>query len=109
MTKKKIFSSAMMYSTNPEAIQVEEPEEENTLVPEQQVLKVIVDSKHRSGKVVTLVNGYIGKQEDLELLGKLLKVKCGTGGSAKDKQIIIQGDCKTKVIQYLQQLKYKVK
>ena len=71
--------------------------------------KLALDSKHRAGKVVTLITGFIGKQEDLEILGKNLKTKCGTGGSAKDAQIIIQGDYKVKVVQLLQQLKYKVK
>lgn len=109
MTKKKIFTGGVVYSTDPNVLHEASIEEQETLLPEQQTLKVSVDSKHRSGKIVTLVNGFVGKTEDLESLGKLVKTKCGSGGSVKDQQIIIQGDHKAKVIQLLQQLKYKVK
>jgi translation initiation factor 1 len=109
MNKKKIFTGGLVFSTNPDAFREEEVEEQATLPPEQQQLKVTLDSKHRAGKVVTLVSGFVGTQDDLETLGKTLKTKCGTGGSAKDAQIIIQGDYKAKVFQLLQQLKYKVK
>ena len=109
MNKKKVFTGGFVFSTNPDAFKEEAFEEQETLLPEQQQLKVALDSKHRAGKVVTLITGFIGKQEDLEILGKNLKTKCGTGGSAKDAQIIIQGDYKVKVVQLLQQLKYKVK
>ncbi|GBL35715.1 uncharacterized protein sll0546 [Filimonas sp.] len=109
MNKKKVFTGGLVFSTNPDAFRVEEVEEQATLPPEQQQLKVTLDSKHRAGKVVTLVSGFVGTQDDLETLGKTLKTKCGTGGSAKDAQIIIQGDYKAKVFQLLQQLRYKVK
>lgn len=109
MSKKINFSGGLVYSTNPDILKPEEVEEQETLAPEKQRLKVSLDSKQRAGKVVTLVSGFIGTQQDLEQLGKTLKTKCGTGGSAKDGFIIIQGDYKLKVIQYLQQLKYNVK
>ena len=102
MNKKKVFTGGFVFSTNPDAFKEEAFEEQETLLPEQQQLKVSLDSKHRAGKVVTLITGFIGKQEDLEILGKNLKTKCGTGGSAKDAQIIIQGDYKVKVVQLLQ-------
>ncbi len=109
MNKKKVFTGGLVFSTNPDAYKEEDVEEQATLPAEQQQLKVTLDSKHRAGKVVTLVTGFVGTQDDLEILGKTLKTKCGTGGSAKEAQIIIQGDYKTKVVQVLQQLKYKVK
>lgn len=98
-----------VYSTNPDAFPKEDLPEEETLPPQQQRLRVLLDSKHRAGKIVTLVDGFIGREADLESLGKTLKTKCGTGGSVKDRQIIIQGDYKARVIQFLQQLKYHVK
>lgn len=109
MSKKINFTGGLVYSTNPEALNEEVVEEQATLTPDKQLLKVSLDSKQRAGKLVTLVTGFIGTKDDLESLGKVLKTKCGTGGSAKDGQIIIQGDYKLKVVQFLQQLKYKVK
>ncbi|MEP7169054.1 MAG: translation initiation factor [Bacteroidota bacterium] len=110
MSKKiKIFNS-IVYSTNPDF------REENlskaaqtTLLPHQQDLRVMRNSKHRGGKTVTLVTGYIGKEEDLKELGKLLKTKCGTGGTVKDGEIIIQGDFREKVFTFLTEANYKVK
>ena len=77
------------------------------LPPEKQKLRVMTDSKQRAGKTVTLVNQFSGSETDLEALCKVLKSKCGTGGSAKDGHIIIQGDCKDKVIGILKDLGYK--
>jgi translation initiation factor 1 len=73
-----------------------------------QKLRIKLDTKQRAGKVVTLIEGFKGKESDAEILGKLLKTKCGTGGSVKDNIILIQGDYKNKVLQLLQQLQYKV-
>jgi len=85
-----------------------EPESE-TLPPQKQDLRVTLDKKQRKGKKVTLVTGFIGNENDLKELGKLLKTKCGAGGSAKDNEIIIQGDFREKVMELLQKEGYKVK
>ena len=74
-----------------------------------QQLIVSIDKKQRKGKTVTLIEGFIGKTEDLEALAKLLKTKCGVGGSAKDGEIVIQGDFKQKVKEILEKEGYKVK
>ncbi|UPK70149.1 translation initiation factor [Chitinophaga filiformis] len=110
MSKKKTNTGGIVYSTDPDFRQESnEPEETDTLPPAQQQLRVKLDTKQRAGKVVTLVDGFIGKTEDLEKLGKELKTKCGTGGSAKDGQILIQGDYKEKVVKWLQDWGYKAK
>ena len=99
--KNKPDVKGFVYSTDPN-FQFE-PENENieTLAPSQQLLRVRLDTKHRAGKAVTLVTGFIGKEENLEELGKKIKSFCGTGGSAKDAEIIIQGDQRDKVMQWL--------
>jgi translation initiation factor 1 len=96
-----------VYSTDPN-FRFENEEEQNaeTLSAKQQKLKIRLDTKHRGGKAVTLVEGFIGKEEDLEDLGKKLKNYCGTGGSAKDGEIIIQGDQRDKVLQWFQKNGY---
>jgi translation initiation factor 1 len=109
MSKKKFDTGGLVYSTDPNFSVEEEKEEQETLSISEQKLKVKLDTKQRAGKVVTLVEGFIGKLSDLENLGKQLKTKCGTGGSAKDGQIIIQGDYKIKVIENLQKMGYSVK
>lgn len=96
-----------MYSTNPDYhYETENEEEESTLMPSQQKLRVQLDRKNRGGKVVTLVTGFIGTEDDLKELGKLLKFKCGVGGSAKDGEIIVQGDFKQKVVDLLKKEGY---
>ena len=109
MSKKQWNQTGpFLYSTNPELMKESTHEEEETLPPAQQKLKVKLDTKARGGKVVTMIEGFVGKLEYLEILGKLLKTKCGTGGSVKEGNILIQGDYKNKVVQLLQQLQYKV-
>lgn len=103
MAAKKFNSlSGLVYSTDPN-FKIEEEQTENveTLLPAQQKLKVRLDKKHRAGKMVTLVDGFIGKEADREEIGKKLKTFCGTGGSVKDGEIIVQGDNRDKVLQWL--------
>lgn len=110
MSKKKNSSNGIVYSTDPSYAYQEEPrEEQNTLPPAQQQLRVKLDTKQRAGKTVTVVDGFIGKDDDLEKLGKELKTKCGTGGSVKDGFILIQGDYRDKVLKWLQDWGYKAK
>jgi translation initiation factor 1 len=100
----------VVYSTNPNfSYEYATEDEAETLSPEKQNLKVVLDSKNRSGKTVTLVQGFIGKEDDLKELAKMLKNKCGTGGSAKDSEIIIQGAVKEKVITVLKAAGYRAK
>ena len=92
----------VVYSTNPDFhYDTEEEEETATLDKAKQKLRVMLDRKNRGGKVVTLITGFIGTDDDLKELGRLLKSKCGVGGSAKEGEIIIQGDFKTKIIELL--------
>ncbi|MDR1381348.1 MAG: translation initiation factor [Tannerella sp.] len=99
-----------VYSTNPDfKYETDNDEEEKETLPnEKQQLRISLDKKNRGGKVVSLVTGFTGKNEDLVTLGKLLKVKCGVGGSAKDGEIIIQGDLRRKISEILIKEGYKV-
>jgi len=99
----------IMYSTNPEFEYQEEIDDTVTLPSQQQNLRVMLDKKNRGGKAVTLITGFIGKADDLDVLGKMLKTKCGVGGSVKDGEILIQGDVRDKVLSILQKEGYKVK
>ena len=100
--KNKNDKHGFVYSTDPNFRFEEESQEmHDTLSPKEQKLKIRLETKHRGGKTVTLIEGFIGKEEDLEELGKKLKNFCGTGGSAKDGEIIIQGDQRDKVLQWL--------
>jgi translation initiation factor 1 len=99
-----VFSTADSFD-----YQVGSDESQETLPPSQQKLKVLLDKKSRAGKQVTLIEGFVGTEEDLKDLGKLLKNKCGVGGSAKDGEILIQGDHREKVVQVLIQAGYGAK
>ena len=92
----------IVYSTNPD-FKYETDEEENTetLDKKQQKLRVNIEKKGRGGKTVTLITGFVGNDNDLKELGKLLKTRCGVGGSAKDGVIIIQGEFKQRIIDIL--------
>lgn len=101
MSKKKIANQdGIVYSTNPD-FPYEQEEQPQTPPAAQQKLKISLDKKQRAGKAVTLVSGFVGNQADAEELGKKLKTSCGTGGSVKDYDIIIQGDQREKVLQWL--------
>jgi translation initiation factor 1 len=99
--KNKPDSKGFVYSTDPDFRFEEDDTVQETLSPQQQKLRIRMDTKQRAGKAVTLVEGFVGKQEDLESLGKKLKSFCGTGGSAKNGEIIVQGDQRDKVLQWL--------
>ena len=93
----------LVYSTDPNFKPAEESAEEmDTLSPPQQKLRIKLDTKQRAGKAVTIVSGFIGKEADMQELGKKLKAFCGTGGSVKDGEIIVQGDNRDKILQWLQ-------
>ncbi|MDR2138831.1 MAG: translation initiation factor [Tannerella sp.] len=89
------------YSTNPDFVYPAEEEEKATLPKEKQRLRITLDKRHRGGKMVTLISGFRGTDDDLAALGKMLKVKCGVGGSTKDGDIILQGDFRQKTLELL--------
>jgi translation initiation factor 1 len=104
--KNKSIGSPLVYSTDPNYTIPSEEEVVETLSVDQQPLRVILETKHRAGKTVTIVYGFVGTEDDMNLLGKALKNHCGTGGSVKDGEIIVQGDHRQKVFQYLKQKGY---
>ena len=99
--KNKSDKWGVVYSTDPNFKFEQEHEALETLAPSRQKLRVKLDTKQRAGKAVTRIEGFVGKQQDLEELGKKLKTYCGSGGSVKDFQIIIQGDQREKAMQWL--------
>jgi len=110
MVSERKTRSGVVYSTDPDFVfHVEGGEEMETLPPARQNLRVSRDKKQRKGKVVTLITGFIGRETDLQELARLLKVFCGVGGTAKDGEILIQGDFCDKVLGFLQQKGYKAR
>lgn len=108
MSKKKKIN--VVYSTNPNFAYSSEGEEEpETLSPSQQNLKVWLDKKQRGGKVVSLIQGFVGTSDDLKSLASDLKSLCGVGGSAKDGEIIIQGEHRDKIVAHLHKKGYGAK
>lgn len=106
--KKDHRSSSVVYSTDPN-YSSEIENEEDTVATSEQDLRVQLERKNRGGKAVTLIAGFIGNDDDLKELGKKLKAKCGVGGSAKDGEIIIQGDHRDKIVSLLEKDGFRVK
>lgn len=101
--------SGIVYSTNPDFQYNDDSEEEAaTPAPNQQELKVWLERKG-GGKVVTAIRGWTGKTGDMEAIAKQLKTLCGTGGTAKDREILIQGDFRDKILTWLLAKGYKAK
>jgi len=110
MSKLKKEKVGVVYSTDTNfEYTYEGSEETETLEPNKQQLRVLLDKKARAGKQVSLITGFIGTNDDLEKLAKLLKNKCGVGGSAKDGEILIQGDFRDKVVEILLKEGYKAR
>ena len=106
--KNKADNNGFVYSTDPNFNFNTEEGTTVTLPAAQQKLRIRLDSKHRAGKAVTLITGFIGTDEALQDLGRKLKAVCGTGGSAKEGEIIVQGDQRQKVLQWLLKNDYKL-
>ena len=110
MSKKKKNRVDVVYSTNPDySYEHDEDQEMDTLSPNEQLLYVSLDKKNRSGKAVSLIEGFVGSKDDLKTLSKSLKQACGVGGNEKDGNILIQGDHRNKVVDLLEKAGYKVK
>lgn len=100
----------VVYSTNPDfKYEKDDDAEAETLPPAKQQLRISLDKRNRNGKSVTLITGFVGCEDDLKELAKMLKTKCGVGGSGKDGEILIQGDFRAKVAEILRAAGYKVK
>ena len=112
MSKKKLNNledlGGFVFSTNND-FEYEQEKEKATLLPKQQYLEAVFSNKGRAGKTVTVIKGFIGNDHDLKALGKMLKTKCGVGGSVKDNEIIIQGNYRDKIIEILTKEGYNVK
>lgn len=109
MAKNKINLSGFVFSTDPNFKAPEENDEQTTLPPQQQDLRIWLEKNHRGGKTASVIKNFVGSDNDLEQLCRELKTKCGTGGSAKDGEIIIQGDHRKKIGEILAKMGYKFK
>ena len=109
MSKKNKNEGGFVFSTNPNFNINQEDEAQETLPIHEQKLKVWLEKNHRGGKTASVIKDFVGNDEDLEQLAKVLKNKCGTGGSAKDGEIIIQGDHREKIIKLLLEMGYSAK
>lgn len=110
MSRKDKSKDGVVYSTNPDFSYQSKPLQGTvTLPPDQQDLRVSLDKKNRGGKVVTLITGFLGLENDLDKLGRELKSKCGVGGAMKDGEIMIQGDHRDRIVKILLEKGYKVK
>jgi translation initiation factor 1 len=107
--KKQRFEGIVFSTDSNFEYELDSDETVETLPPNKQKLKVFLDKKSRKGKVVTIVEGFVGDDDDLQTLAKTLKQKCGVGGSAKDGEILVQGDFKQKIYDLLKSLEYQVK
>lgn len=102
MSKKKLYNeNGIVYSTASDFKLTNESEPQDTLPPGQQLLKIKLDTKHRGGKTVSIVSGFQMLEKDVEALAKQLKSFCGSGGSVKENEVIIQGDHRDKILQWL--------
>ena len=108
MNKIKNKKKGIMYSTNPDFEYEYENDYIETLQPKEQKLKICID-KHRSGKIAVIIKGFVGDDYDLNSLSRFLKTKCGVGGTAKNGEIIIQGNVREKVIEILKKEGYNYK
>ena len=112
MGKKKLSSledlGGFVFSTN-ESFEFDKEDNQETLAPNKQFLEALFSNKGRGGKTVTVITGFIGSEEDLKALGKMLKTKCGVGGSIKDNEIIIQGKYRDKIMEILKKEGYNIK
>ncbi|MBK5208167.1 MAG: translation initiation factor [Flavobacteriaceae bacterium] len=112
MSKKKSNSledlGGFVFSTN-DNFEFEKEEGQPLLPPKKQHLEALFSNKGRGGKTVTVIKGFVGSEEDLKTLGKLLKTKCGVGGSVKDNEIIIQGNYRDKIMEILKKEGYNIK
>ena len=110
MVKKRNLPGNLVYSTNRDLMNLKvEEEQQAEIAMQEQNLRVWIDRKQRKGKAVTLITGFAGSDDAMTELARMLKTKCGTGGSAKDGEIIIQGEMREKVLEILKSMGYRAK